>query len=125
LPLSPLHYTQANTFGAVKMSTSEKYVHSLTKIKEAEEKTQKEIDEQKKKVAEELRNFEINVTQSITVAKRDGEKLVESSIEQARKKASAETEKIVEEAKNKAKTISSTIDSKTVKQIIDILLKEV
>ena len=107
------------------MSTSEKYVHSLTKIKEAEEKTQKEIDEQKKKVAEELRNFEINVTQSITVAKRDGEKLVESSIEQARKKASAETEKIVEEAKNKAKTISSIIDSKTVKQIIDILLKEV
>ena len=107
------------------MSTSEKYVHSLTKIKEVEEKTQKEIDEQKKKVAEELRNFEIHVTQSITAAKTDGEKLVESSIEQARKKANVETEKIVEEAKNKAKTISSRIDSNTVKQIIDILLKEV
>jgi vacuolar-type H+-ATPase subunit H len=107
------------------MSTSEKYVHSLTKIKEAEEKTQKEIDEQKKKVAEELRNFEIHTTQSIAAAKTAGEKLVESSIEQARKKANAETEKIVEEAKNKAKTISSRIDSNTVKQIIDILLKEV
>jgi len=59
------------------MSTSEKYLYSLTKIKEAEHKTQKEIDEQKKKVVEELRNFEIHVTQSITTAKSDGEKLVE------------------------------------------------
>lgn len=107
------------------MSTSEKYVSSLTKIKEAEEKIQREIDEQKKKVVEELRNFEIHVTQSITTAKSDGEKLVESSIEQARKKANAETEKIVEEAKNKAKIISSKIDSHIVKEIIDILLKEV
>jgi vacuolar-type H+-ATPase subunit H len=116
---------QASTFGVVKMSTSEKYVQSLTKIKEVEEKIQKEIDEQKKKVIEELRNFEIHVTQSITTAKSDGEKLVESSIEQARKKANVETEKIVEEAKNNAKTISSKIDSHIVKEIIDILLKEV
>ncbi len=40
------------------MSTSEKYVHSLKQIKEVEDSSQKEIDEQKKKVAEELRNFE-------------------------------------------------------------------
>jgi vacuolar-type H+-ATPase subunit H len=116
---------QANTFGDLKMSTSEQYVHSLTKIKEAEDRTQKEIDEQKKKVVEELRNFEIHVTQSISTAKSDGEKLVDSSVEQARKKANAETEKIVEDAKNKAKTISSKINSHTVKEIIDILLKEV
>ena len=107
------------------MSTSEKYVHSLTKIKEVEERTQKEIDDQKKKVAEELRNFETNQTKSITTAKTEGEKLVESTIEQSRKKANIETEKIIEEAKNKAKTISSRIDSQTVKEIIDILLKEV
>ncbi|MFZ0183595.1 MAG: hypothetical protein WBV92_04270 [Nitrosotalea sp.] len=107
------------------MSTSEKYVHSLAKIKEAEDSIQKEIDEQKKKISEELRNLEVHVTQSITTTKSDGEKLVESSIDQARKKANAETEKIVEEAKNKAKTISSKIDSHTVKEIIDILLKEV
>ena len=116
---------QVSTFGEDKMSTSEKYVQSLTKIKEAEEKTQREIDEQKKKVADELRNFEIHVNQSIATAKSDGEKLVESTIEQARKKANAETEKIVEEAKSKAKTISSKIDSHIVKEIIDILLKEV
>lgn len=107
------------------MSTAEKYVHSLKQIKEAEERTQKEIDEQKKKVVEDLRNFETHITKSIETARADGEKLVESSIEQARKKANAETEKIVEEAKVKSKTISSRIDSQTVKEIIDILLKEV
>lgn len=107
------------------MSTSEKYVHSLKQIKDAEEKSQREIDEQKKKVADELRNFEAHAIKSITSAKADGERLVESSIEQTRKKADAETEKIIEEAKNKAKTISSRIDSQKVKEIIDILLKEV
>lgn len=107
------------------MSTSEKYVHSLKQIKEAEDKSQKEIDEQKKKVAEELRNFETYAVKSITSAKADGEKLVESSIDQARKKAHTETEKIIEDAKNKAKTVTSRIDSHTVKEIIDILLKEV
>ena len=107
------------------MSTSEKYVHSLKQIKEVEDKSQKEIDEQKKKVVEELRNFETHAVQSITSAKADGEKLVESSIDQARKKAHTETEKIIEEAKSKAKTVSSRIDSHTVKEIIDILLKEV
>lgn len=107
------------------MSTSEKYVHSLKQIKEAEDKSQKEIDEQKKKVADELRNFETYAVKSITSAKADGEKLVESSIDQARKKAHTETEKIIEDAKNKAKTVSSRIDSHTVKEIIDILLKEV
>jgi vacuolar-type H+-ATPase subunit H len=116
---------QASTFWEFNMSTSEKYVHSLTKIKEAEERIQKDIDEQKKKIAEEFRNFETQVTKSITTAKVDGENLVESSIEQARKKANTETEKIIEEAKNKAKTISSRIDSQAVKEIIEILLKEV
>jgi vacuolar-type H+-ATPase subunit H len=95
------------------MSTSEKYVHSLKQIKESEDRSQKEIDEQKKKVAEELRNFETHAIQSIT------------TIDQARKKANTETEKIIEEAKTKAKSVSSKIDSKTVKEIIDILLKEV
>lgn len=107
------------------MSTSEKYVHLLKQIKESEERTQKEIDEQKKIVVEDLRNFEIHVNNSITKAKADGEKLVESSLEQARKKAYVETEKIIEEAKNKSKTISSRIDSQIVEAIIDILLKEV
>lgn len=107
------------------MSTTEKYVHSLKQIKESEEKAQKEIDEQKKRISEDFRNFEINVSKSVTMAKTDGEKLVETSVDQARKKANAETEKIIEEATSKSKTISSRIDAQTVHEIIDILLKEV
>ena len=116
---------RASTFWEYKMSTTEKYVHSLKQIKEAEEETQREIDEQKRKVVEELKNFETYVAKTIATAKTDGEKLVETSIEQARKKATIETEKIIEDAKNKSQTISTTIDAQTVHEIIDILLKEV
>ena len=107
------------------MSTTEKYVHSLKQIKEAEEKAQREIDEQKKKVSEELKNFAASVDKTISTAKIEGEKLLETSIEQARKKANVETEKIIEDAKNKSKTISTRIDAQTVHEIIDILLREV
>ena len=107
------------------MSTTEKYVHSLKQIKEAEEKAQREIDEQKKKVSEEFKNFAASVDKTISTAKIEGEKLLETSIEQARKKANVETEKITEDAKNKSKTISTRIDAQTMHEIIDILLKEV
>ncbi|MGI0046637.1 MAG: hypothetical protein ACREBB_05555 [Nitrosotalea sp.] len=107
------------------MSTAEKYVHSLKQIKDAEENTQIQIEEHKKKVSEEARNFESYVSKTITTTRSDAEKLVESSTEQSRKKASAETEKIIDDAKTKSKTISARIDAKTVQEIIDILLKEV
>jgi len=107
------------------MSTTDQYVHSLKQIKEAEDRAQKEIDEQKKIVSEEFNNIETYTTKGIATGKTDGEKLVESSVEQSRKKAIAETEKIIEDANNKSKTISTRIDAKTVQEIIDILLKEV
>ncbi|SRR5579885_539794 len=107
------------------MSTAEKYVHSLKQIKEAEEKIQTQIEEHKKKVSEEFRNFEIYVSKTINTAKSDGEKLVESSMEQSKKKASTETENIIGEATSKSKTVSARIDAQTVREIIDNLLKEV
>jgi vacuolar-type H+-ATPase subunit H len=107
------------------MSTTEKYVHSLKQIKEAEDKIQTQIDEHKKKVLEEFRNFESYVSKTIITAKSDGEKLVESSVEQSRKKATTETEKVIVDATNKSKTISARIDAQTMQEIIDILLKEV
>ncbi len=107
------------------MSSAEKYVHSLKQIKEAEERIQSQIDEHKKKVSEEFRNFESYVAKTITTAKSDGEKLVESSTEQSRKKASAETDKIIADATTKSKTVSARIDASTVREIIDNLLKEV
>jgi vacuolar-type H+-ATPase subunit H len=116
---------QADTFWEFKMSTTEKYVHSLKQIKEAENNAQKEIDEQRKRVSEEFRNFESYVTKTVATARTDGEKLVESSVEQSRKKSRAEAGKIVEEANTKSKTISARIDAQTVREIIDIMLKEV
>jgi len=107
------------------MSTTEKYVHSLKQIKEAEDRAQNAIDEQKKRVSEEFHNFESSTTKTITATKTDGEKLVESSMEQSKKKATTETEKIIEDANNKSKTISARIDAQTIHEIIDILLKEV
>lgn len=107
------------------MSTAEKYVYSLKQIKEAEEIAQKEINEQKKRVLEEFHNFESYVTKTIATAKLGGEKLVESSLDHSRKKATNETEKIIEDSNNESKTISARIDPQTVREIIDILLKEV
>ncbi|MGB6464529.1 MAG: hypothetical protein WA799_03910 [Nitrosotalea sp.] len=107
------------------MSTAEKYLHSIKQIKEAEDSTQTQIDEHKKKVSEEFRNFESYVSKTITTTKTDGEKLVESNVEQSRKKATTETEKIIDDATNKSKTVSARIDAQTVQEIIDILLKEV
>ena len=107
------------------MSTTEKYVHSLKQIKEAEDKTQTQIDDHKKRVSEDFRNFEINVSKTIASARSDAEKMVESSVDQSRKKGESETEKIISEATSKSKTISTKIDAQTVREIIDILLKEV
>jgi vacuolar-type H+-ATPase subunit H len=107
------------------MSTAEKYVHSLKQIKEAEDRTQTQIEEHKKKVSEDFRNFEGYVSKTIATAKIDGEKLVESDVEQSRKKARTETEKIIDDATNKSKTVSARIDAQTVREIIDILLKGV
>jgi vacuolar-type H+-ATPase subunit H len=107
------------------MSTAEKYVHSLKQIKEAEDRTQTQIEEHKKKVSEDFRNFESYISKTIATAKIDGEKLVESDVEQSRKKARTETEKIIDDATNKSKTVSARIDAQTVREIIDILLKGV
>ena len=107
------------------MSTAEKYVHSLKQIKEAEDRTQIQIDEHKKQVSEEFRNFESYVSKTITTARTDGEKLVGSNVDQSRKKATTETENIVNDATTKSKTVSAKIDTQTVQEIIDILLKGV
>jgi len=107
------------------MSTQEKYVHSLKQIKEAEEKAWDEIQNFKKKVAEDSKSFQIDAEKAIALAKTQGEKLVETNIDQTRKKAEIEVYKIIEEAKAKSKTISTQIDEKTVSGILDILLKGV
>jgi vacuolar-type H+-ATPase subunit H len=103
--------------------TQEKYVHSLKKIKEAEETVKTEIGNHRKKIDEELKDLQDEMEKAITKSKIEGEKLVESSVERARQKAATETEKIIKDAKDKAKTITTQVDTQTAQEIIDILLK--
>lgn len=107
------------------LDTQEKYIHSLKKLKEAEEKIQKEIENHRKKIDEEIKKLQIDMQETIAQSKIEGEKLVESRMEQGKKKAIAETEKIIEDAKTKAKTISTKVNAQTAQEIIDILLKGV
>lgn len=106
-------------------SSQEQYISSLKKIKEVEEKVQKEIENHKKEVYEKIIQLDAYLEKAIASANAEGENLVESSIEQSRKKAIAETEKIIEDAKTKAENISSQVTAHNAKEIIDILLKGV
>ena len=63
------------------MSTQEKYVHSLKRIKDAEEKTQTEIESYKKKIVEDIISFQIDAETAVESAKTQGEKSVEKNIE--------------------------------------------
>ena len=106
-------------------SSQEQYISSLKKIKEVEEKVQKEIENHRKEVGEKIIQLDVDLEKAIAVANTKGEKLVESSIEQSRKKATAETEKVIEDAKTKAENISSQVTAQNAEEIIDILLKGV
>ena len=105
--------------------TQEKYVHSLKKIKEAEDKADTEIANHRKKIDEEIKKLQADMEKAIAKSKLDGEKLVESSIEQARNTTTIQTEKIIEDAKKKAETILTQVNAQTSQEIIDILLKGV
>ncbi len=105
--------------------TQEKYVHSLKKIKEAEDKVDTEIANHRKKIDEEIKKLQADMEKAIAKSKLDGEKLVESSIEQARNTTTIQTEKIIEDAKKKAETILTQVNAQTSQEIIDILLKGV
>jgi len=104
-------------------ASQEQYINSLKKIKEAEEKAQKEIENHRKEIADKISQLDVDLKKALEVAKTEGEKLVESSIEESRKKGSAETEKIIEEAKTKAENVSSQVTKQNTKEIIEILLK--
>lgn len=106
-------------------SSQEQYISSLKKIKEVEEKVQKEIENHKKEVHEKMMQLEADLEKAIALANTEGEKLVESSIEQSRKKAIAETEKIIKDAKTKAENISHQVTAYDAKEFIGILLKGV
>lgn len=109
----------------VELESQEQYLQSIKKIKDLEDKTQKEIDKHKKEFEIKIQTLESELQSSILDAKSKGEKLVDSSIEKAREKANTETNKLIEDAKTKAENIVSEIHAQNNQKIIDILLKGV
>ena len=62
----------------------EQYIKSLEQIKLIEDKVQKEIDERKVEVQNQIKAIEADLEDTIANAENEGRLLVESSIEKAR-----------------------------------------
>jgi len=67
-------------------ASQEQYISSLKKIKEVEERVEKEIENHRKEVNDKISRLDADLKKAIADAKVEGEKLVDSSIEEARKK---------------------------------------
>jgi vacuolar-type H+-ATPase subunit H len=106
-------------------NSQEEYILSLKRIKEAEEKVQDEINSHKNQVEQEIKNLHDDLKNTLEISKRDGEQMVEKSIEESREKAFAESEKIINDAKNKSESISFQPDKQTIREIMDILFSGV
>ena len=65
-------------------NTQEEYLHSLKRIKEVEDKVQREIETHRKLIEEKINSLQKQLDNAIAASKLEGEKLVEKSIEQAR-----------------------------------------
>ena len=106
-------------------ASQDQYISSLKKIKQVEEDAQKEIDSYKSKIEDQIIQLDSELEKAITLAKTEGEKLVDSSVEEETKKANAETQKTIDDAKTKSKDIASQITAQNAQDIITTLLKGV
>jgi len=100
----------------------EQYIKSLEQIKQIEEAVQKEINERKEEVQNQIKAIEADLEDTIAKAENEGILLVESCIEKARMKANEEAQKTISEAETKAKNISFHYYQTMMKEIMEILL---
>ena len=100
----------------------EQYIKSLEQIKQIEDKVQKEIDERKEEVQNQIKAIDADLEDSITNAENEGRLLVESSIEKSRMKANEEAQRTISEAETKAKGISFHYYQTMMKEIMEILI---
>jgi len=100
----------------------EQYIKSLEQIKLIEDKVQKEIDERKVEVQNQIKAIEADLEDAIANAENEGRLLVESSIEKARLKANEEAQRTISEAETKSKNISFHYNQTMMKEIMEILL---
>ena len=109
----------------VELESQEQYLQSIKKIKQIEDKTQKEIEDYKKNSETKIKKLEDDLEKAISDAKTKGEELIDQSIQKAKETANTETNKLIEDAKTKAENIVSEIHAQNNQEIIDILLKGV
>ena len=100
----------------------EQYIKSLEQIKLIEDKVQKEIDERKVEVQNQIKTIEADLEESIVNAENEGRLLVESSIEKARLNANEEAQRTISEAETKSKGITFHYYQTMMKDIMEILL---
>ena len=100
----------------------EQYIKSLEQIKQIEEAVQKEINERKEEVQNQIKAIEADLEDTIANAENEGRLLVESSIEKARLKANEEAQRTISEAETKSKNISFHYHPTMMKEIMEILL---
>lgn len=104
-------------------SEQEQYIQSLVKIKEIEDRVQKEIEQRKIEVESEIKILDEDLVTSIKSAQEEGNLLVDSSISKSRQKAETEAKKIIADAEIKSNNIAFNFDQSMVKEILEILLK--
>jgi vacuolar-type H+-ATPase subunit H len=105
--------------------SQEEYIHTLRQIKETEEKAQEEIENYRKRVDQEIKKLQDDLENAMELAKQDGEKMVEKSIEESRGRALAESDRIINDAANKSNSISFKPNGQVIREIMDILFSEV
>ncbi len=101
------------------------YINSLKQIKEIEDKVQSEIELYRKKVEDEIKKLQEDLKTSIALSHRNGEELVQKSINSARDTSTKEAEKIISDAEKKSKSINFQSDKRTMKEIMDILFSDI
>lgn len=104
-------------------SEQEQYIQSLVKIKEIEDRVQKELEQRKVEVDSEIKILDEDLISSIKNAQEEGHLLVESSISKSRQKAETEAKKIIADAEVKSNNIAFNFDQSMVKEILEILFK--
>jgi vacuolar-type H+-ATPase subunit H len=104
-------------------SEQEQYIKSLVKIKEIEERVQKEIEQRKVEVDSEIKELDEDLISSVNLADEEGKQLVDASISTSRSKAETEAKKIITDAEAKSKNITFNFDQSMVREILEILFK--
>jgi len=103
----------------------EQYIQTLKKIKETEDKVQKEIEEYRHHIDQEIKMMEEDQKNAIMKVKLGGQEMVEKSIEMAKQDAHRQAQDIIANAENKSKSLSVHSDPKLMGEIMKILLSDI